>query len=250
MTGLSQRDTRWKNTKLGTSDTTIGSHGCTITALTMLAGLDRVDDVNDRLNKVNGYLRGNLLIWSKIEEAIPWLKFIWRGYSYDNEAVKQAIEDYGGCLVEVDFDGTPMTCDKHWVLYIGDGKMYDPWTGTERSTNVYSLPTGYAIIKTEGEDMSEELETCLTDRKKFWDERNQLYEALGEDNQTDALAEIKRLQKKETECDNHTCPECPECPIVPPVDNDFGEETGTKAVFDKNGVLLGYEKTYKSPETP
>jgi len=162
MKNLGQRDTRWKNTKLGTSDTTIGNYGCTITALTMLAGLDRVDEVNSRLKAVGGFASGNLLIWSKINEALPWLKFVWRGYSYENDKVKAAIVQAGGCLVEV--NGAPIGGTKHWVLYIGDGKMIDPWDGKEKSTTSYQS-TGYATIENLGE--APESDTMEIDKETF-----------------------------------------------------------------------------------
>lgn len=48
-----------------------------------------------------------------------------------------------------------------------------------------------------------------------------------------------RVQELQKQIDDH------KCPIVVPIDNGFGEETGTKASFSKEGVLLIYEKTYK-----
>ena len=74
MKKLSQRDPSWGDKKLGFSNTLIKNYGCTITALTMLADLFDVGDVNERLKAVNGFASGNLLIWSKINEALPWLK--------------------------------------------------------------------------------------------------------------------------------------------------------------------------------
>ena len=141
---LSQRDPKWKNNKLGTSNTTIGDYGCTITSLAMLSKIDDVQDVNQRLIDVNGFAEGNLLIWSKIEEAIPWMKHEGRYYSYQNDKVKMAIEQNGGCLVEV--NGAPIGGSKHWVLYIGGGKLYDPWDGQEKPTSAYQA-TGFDVIK-------------------------------------------------------------------------------------------------------
>jgi len=147
ITPLSQRDPHWSNVPLGFSNLTIGGYGCTITCISMLACLNP-DEVNARLKAVNGFSNGNLVIWTKIKEAIPWLEFEWRGYSFDNERVKGAIDTYGACLVEVDFDGKIATpSDKHWVLYKGDQKMIDPWTGVEKSTGWYPLIKGFAIIK-------------------------------------------------------------------------------------------------------
>ena len=119
MDKLSQRDTRWVNEYLGDSYTTIGDYGCTITALAMLAGLTPTQ-VNIRMKSCGGF-QYNLVIWSKIVEAIPWLKHTWRQTNkYDNDAVKAAINQAGGCLVEV--NGAPIGGTVHWVLYI-DGKL-------------------------------------------------------------------------------------------------------------------------------
>lgn len=140
---FSQRDVRWINTKLGTSNTTIGSHGCCITSIGMLADMEP-PEVNLRLIGKGGFVNGNLVIWSKIKEAIPRLEFEWRGYTYDNNAVKSAIARFGGCLVEV--NGAPIGGFRHWVVFIGNQRLYDPWDGKEKPTSVYS-PTGFASIK-------------------------------------------------------------------------------------------------------
>ena len=169
MTILSQRDSRWGNLKLGNGSTTISSYGCTITCVAMLAGLTPTE-VNERLKRVEGFLVDKI-IWGKIKEAIPWLDFEWRGYSYDNEKVKKAISDYGGCLIEVDFDGKISSPnDKHWVLYVGNQRMYDPWTGVEKVTTYYPLTLGYSIIKVgprPGEEIPPGQPTVITDQTKI-----------------------------------------------------------------------------------
>ena len=141
-----QRDPRWASQKIGKSSSTIGLYGCTITAIAMIADLTP-DEVNTRLTAVNGY-QVDLILWSKINEAIPCLKFEWRGYQYDNAKVKKAIDENGVCLVEVDFDGSIATPrDRHWVLYKGSQRLCDPWTGREAATSKYPRTTGYAVIK-------------------------------------------------------------------------------------------------------
>lgn len=173
---LSQRDPKWSSIKLGTSrTTTIGSHGCTITVIAMLADLTP-KEVNERLKKVKGYANTNLVIWSKIEEAIPWLRFTWRGYKYDNAKVLEAIKKNGACLVEVDFDNNARTDGKHWTLFTGNQKQNDPWTGNVTPTNKYSMKTGYATIEVignkESEDMPESnaLAACLAQHTRLVDE--------------------------------------------------------------------------------
>lgn len=146
MTPQSQRNNPHSQDLLGFAKhgQTIHDFGCTITCIAMFAGLTP-GEVNDRLKAVNGFQESSV-IWTKIQEAIPWVQFVWRGTTYENSKVSQAITDNGSCLVEVDFDGTPRTDDRHWILYIGKQRMNDPWTGTERSTTVYT-PRGYAILK-------------------------------------------------------------------------------------------------------
>lgn len=187
----SQRDNRWKDEKIGNSNSSIGNYGCTITCIAMLAEITP-SEVNKRLTGVNGFLY-DLVIWTKIEEAIPWLKFEFRGWTYDNSKVTQAIENNGACLVQVDWDGSPRTTRKHWVLFIGDKKMQDPWTGTTEPTSKYPLLTGYSLIN---KGKMTDLEVCL-------EQHVQLVKEAGEKDK-----KIADLEKKIAE---HKCPE----PIIP-----------------------------------
>jgi len=198
---LSQRDPRWASLLLGNSSLTIGGYGCTLTALAMVAGLTP-DEVNRRLLAVNGF-KGALVIWTKIQEAIPWLKFTWRGTTYDNDAVKKAIDKNGFCLVEVDFDGRIISPnDHHWVVYKGEQRMIDPWTSTEKDTSYYSITTGYASIDLIGKppgnipsvipEVPEPLQKygkgSLTDLVSYIDEQNRFL--------TEARAEVSSLRQE------------------------------------------------------
>ena len=141
MTNLSQYDPRWKDIKLGFSNLTIGQAGCLITCCSMLADTTP-DKLNDRLKSVSGYADQNLLIWTKLNEATNnKLEFQWLNYVYNNDGVKQIIADEGACIVRVDNAGT-----MHFVLYIGNGKMVDPLTGTVQPTSKYPAQ-GFADIK-------------------------------------------------------------------------------------------------------
>lgn len=139
-----QRDPRWGNIKLGTSNTLIKDYGCLISALGNIIGVTP-DVVNERLKAVNGFAYGNLVIWAKIEEAFPGIK-VRRVWSYDNNDVKA---NTPRVVVEVPANAIGGT-GKHWVQFIGNQKCNDPWTGTERPTQdfVKFAPgaTGYAVI--------------------------------------------------------------------------------------------------------
>lgn len=153
---LSQRDNRWKDILLGMSrTTTIGSHGCVIACVSM-AGGTTPDVVNSKLVSVGGYAgdSGNLIIWTKINQALPWLKFRDNGryYAYDNTLVVESISKNGFCLVEV--DGTPIGGTVHWVLYIGNKELIDPWDGKVKPTSSYRA-IGFSIIDKVGEPPKE-----------------------------------------------------------------------------------------------
>ncbi len=138
---VSQRDPKWSSIKLGTSDVTIGGYGCTITALGFLVGLTP-DKVNERMNAVGGYANGNLVIWTKIQEAIGVTCY--RYYGWDNQKVLDAISANGAVLGEVDAKAIGGT-GKHWLVLIGDKKVQDPWTGAKRPTSDFSF-TGYTTV--------------------------------------------------------------------------------------------------------
>lgn len=139
MTRLSQRDNRWGNLKLGYSDTYIKDYGCTITCIAMIVGTTP-DVVNTRLKAVNGFL-GNLVIWAKIEQAFPGIK-VRRVWSYNNDDVKKSIPNV---LVEV--PAYPIGgYGKHWVVFIGNQRLNDPWTGLERATSDFPNPSGYCVL--------------------------------------------------------------------------------------------------------
>lgn len=168
ITPLSQRDPQWKDIKIGNSTSTIGSYGCTLTCLAMMAGLTPVE-FNQRMTAVGGY-SVDRVIWAKVHEACSWLNIPDgnRYYSYDNEKVLGAIKQYGSCLVQVDFDGITSTPnDQHWVLYTGNGKMVDPWTGNEVSTGKYPLVKGFVVVEISPKENTQPQPTItLTDDQK------------------------------------------------------------------------------------
>lgn len=141
MNYLSQKDPKWGNMKLGTSNVTIGTHGCTITSIAMILGATPIE-VNKRLLEVKGYLNGNLVIWDKIKEAFPdRVESVRRVWNYDNADILNNVP------VIVQVDGAPIGGDIHFVVYKGNKELVDPWTGTVRPTSTYS-PQSYCVIKT------------------------------------------------------------------------------------------------------
>lgn len=140
----SQRDWRWYWKRVGFGKGHFGNIGCTVTALTGLlfvAGYDLTPpQVAEKLRSVNAFI-GDLLYWSRVEKAFPKVKFQWRFYKYNNVEVKKLVDKGIPVLVEVLLSGS-----RHWVLFLGDKKMSDPWTGKVLSTSTYPL-IGYAVFQ-------------------------------------------------------------------------------------------------------
>lgn len=188
-----QRDKRWGSIKLGTSDTTISDFGCTITALSDILGTTP-DVVNERIKTVSGFAQGNLVIWAKLEEAFPGIK-IKRVWSYDNADV---LKNVPNVLVEV--DGKPIGGFRHWVVFIGNKKLNDPWLGKERPTSDFPNPLSYCVIGGKWNkpspvlDAQTELDKVREERDRNWKWFVGLCEVLGKPPDYNiAIEELKKL---------------------------------------------------------
>ncbi len=189
---LSQRDVRWVGLQLGTSHTTIGTHGCLITAIASILNTTP-DVVNERLKSVNGFKDGNLVIWAKINEAFPGIQTR-REWTYNNDDVRQNLP----AIVQV--DGTPIGAPMHFVVFIGDQKLIDPWDGQIKSTGTYT-PLSHAVmsgtwIREENylAQLSQQIEAtnqCQTQLKSAMDQNTVLQGKLEQ-----VLLGLEELKKK------------------------------------------------------
>lgn len=141
---LSQRDTRWSSHKLGYSYLTIGSHGCLITAISMILNwYGKSTDpaqLNDALVRVGGFTGANLY-WNAIAQVQP---DIYLAKSIDCYYIPAPLHEIDALLaddvpvlVHVDFNLSTPAVEQHWVLIVGkSGSDYiinDPWTGEQVS---------------------------------------------------------------------------------------------------------------------
>jgi hypothetical protein len=152
---LSQKDPRWGNLHLGTSIFYIWAKGCLLTELSEALGITP-NDANEKLKSVGGFAppkglpddqieaNRNLIIWDKIAQAFPGVE-VRRVWNYNNDDVLASLAAGASVLVEVDAAPIGGT-GKHWVRYIGDHKLHDPGTGTERPTSDFPNQSGYAVI--------------------------------------------------------------------------------------------------------
>ena len=208
MQTLSQRDSRWGEITIGHSTSKIKDYGCTLVCISILAGTTP-DVVNAFLTAVGGF-SVDRIIWNKINETKLGLHFpdMGRQYVYNDVAVREAIEKNGGCLVEVDYDGVVATpSDRHWVLYIGNHQLIDPWTGTIKPTSSYPLVKGYAIIEkiNEQNDLTSSEENILQFLREQNADEGKVREAWGCLNDKPQYdAQIATLSQKVLELDSLT----------------------------------------------
>lgn len=153
---LGQKTMPWGNEKLGTSKYYIWAKGCTITEIAECIGTTP-DVVNQRLNALPADDKGNtgfakdrdgendLVYWARIQEAFPDIT-VNRVWIYNNDDVLAQLAAGHKVIVEVPADPIGNLGGKHFVRYIGDHKLHDPWTASERPTSDFPNPTGYAVI--------------------------------------------------------------------------------------------------------
>lgn len=177
---FNQRDPQWKDEKHGTSNSTIGQTGCTICVICSVLWHAGYKDINpSKLNKAltdnKGYSQGNLVIWSKVAELYPKLRFNTRLYSYDNNIAATWIK-HNGIIPIVRVSAAPIggaPGGKHWVGFVGDHKSIDPWNGNIVDTSTWE-PDGMAIYDYTPTDdnYSEEGDTNMPNMYKGYDLSN------------------------------------------------------------------------------
>jgi len=145
---FSQKDSRWKNTKLGTSTVcTIGSDGCLLCDVTSICnyyGKEVTPDVMNELMKKNGgFVSGALLVYGAVTDIYPDIKIDWDNF-IDCSTIPAPLDKIDKILfskrpviVKVDYDTGTTKVDQHWVTIIGkteDGayNIYDPIDGSEQ----------------------------------------------------------------------------------------------------------------------
>lgn len=140
---LSQRDSRWSGQRLGVvNSTTIGSHGCVITSMCMIATYyghplfpDTLDDI---LTDRGLYYDGNLYVNNSITKIYPDIKFDKVIFCETTPApiieIKNYLDQGKPVVVALINQGI-----RHYILIIGyeGDKLFanDPWQGDKVSIN-------------------------------------------------------------------------------------------------------------------
>lgn len=230
ITVFGQRDPRWANDRHGTSNSTLGKTGCTISVLASMlrhAGFDTdPQKLNNLMTANGGYAQGNLVIWTAIGRFFSGVRFVQRLYSYDNAKAIELLEK--GLMVVCEVSGAAIGAPggKHWVGLIGDGKAIDPWDGVITPAAKWQF-TGMAVYEytpkstQPGNDMMEISKADfarIRSNSEKWDKTHDYLELEGDpattpfDTAKNTLAGWRsrltdlanRLTKAETEASNRT----------------------------------------------
>ena len=153
LTLFSQRDPKWAN-DLMAGGGKLKDFGCTVTCLSSISTYYGLPQTPKTLNKadiyftrtINGKKVGtNLVDWVKATKILQ-AKSYKRVRSYNNAEV--AFNVYilrRPVLVEVDAKPIGNPGGRHWVVFVGDRKAFDPWTGTITPTSKWNAK-GYCLI--------------------------------------------------------------------------------------------------------
>ncbi len=139
---LSQRDAQWSAARLGfsTEGYTIGSHGCTLTCVTMMANgfgyQETPASLNAKLRSLgqNQGFFGALIAWYGVLRVLPALRLekliSCRDVPAPMHVVDEALANGKPVIVELDISPSP-GFQNHWVLIYGresdDYLIHDPW---------------------------------------------------------------------------------------------------------------------------
>lgn len=136
-----QGDSAWGNEKLGTSQYTLASDGCVITAMAMLAKFYGKDTNPSKLNqdtvRVGGFVNDSLYAWASITKIYPDIKFTEiQEYPFDPAPVEKyraEIENGRPFLIWLDVNPRQAGNQMHWIIVIGyegdDFLINDPLYG-------------------------------------------------------------------------------------------------------------------------
>lgn len=149
---FNQRDPRWASIQHGTSSSTIGQTGCTICVVCSIlwhAGYKTITpkELNSALKNNNGYSQGNLIIWTKVAELYPKVKWVYRYYAYNNTKASEWINR--GMLPCIQVGAAPIGGSPngtHWIGFIGNKMSIDPWNGNTVNTSTWE-PKGMALYE-------------------------------------------------------------------------------------------------------
>lgn len=147
-TPYSQKDSRWKNIKLGFGNYTIGSDGCFLTCLSMM--VNKTPDVVNEILKKAGAFSGSMMISNKAAKALG-LQLLQGNSNLPGKMTDiNYMPDWSPTIKEVDYNSKTAVNDQHFVLRIienGTRYIIDPLDAKKKHINYYPKFISYRLFK-------------------------------------------------------------------------------------------------------
>lgn len=141
MTFFGQRDKRWANVKVGQTNRTLSSIGCTTCTLSDATSYFKIEKTPDVLAKTLDYTPDALILWGSLPKV--GLKLKQRFYGYKKDIIAAGLKD-PNTTVSLNVDG-----GAHWVFalkaipFTNSYLVHDPWYNRK---SIYGGVVGGAII--------------------------------------------------------------------------------------------------------
>lgn len=202
-----QSDPIYKKIFLGNSKKyTLYSDGCYVFSLAHILGIDPIL-CNDKLKASGCFMADStddycLLDHTKIKLAFPdRIIDVEKVDTYDNVKCLAAIDEYGHCIVKVDYDGSNSTVfDTHFVDFMGNKTLFDSLGGKEKPTSTYPILKGLRIVKlkpiTQEETMTDDQKRALDIINKYKISANHGNLEGAANAAVSATVELKNAQEK------------------------------------------------------
>jgi hypothetical protein len=142
----SQRDPKWRNVQIGKSPVTVGSHGCTITSISMGGTWYGEYRTPGELAQTLSFTPDGRILWASIARVYRTMRFLWREYKNNQPMFAEALKNKDKVLL--------LNVDRgyHWVFaryaipFVGY-MTQDPWPYPTRTRIVrHSEVVGGAIL--------------------------------------------------------------------------------------------------------
>lgn len=136
----SQTDPQWANLAIGETSILMKTDGCLVTALASVSGYTPAEV----LEKID--FDGAQVSWKGLENI--GLELVYKEKSSDLGKIKDYINQFGFCIVRVDYDGSTKTnSDTHFVVYLPGDVLMDPLDGFIKPISTYPVITGIRAVK-------------------------------------------------------------------------------------------------------
>lgn len=148
ITKISQRDPRWSSAKIGPSNTTIGKDGCFLSSACMCLEKLRGSFCNPR-NAAYYWDFDNRGMFNYRTTKFDGMAFVWRGWGYDSEKVKEAASGANtACVMAVNNNKHFVYVDRVHGKKLRDVAIIDPWDGKYYETlPLKYTPCGYCTFE-------------------------------------------------------------------------------------------------------